>query len=104
MKKVVVLLGVLCGASMLAHAETMQGNTDETLGLTQGSQAAGAESSVQQPGAIKYKTPVEPGADKAETGSGDDVDTVNEADPSHDKDPEAGDDTDMSSKTKPLND
>lgn len=74
MKKIMVLLFVLLGASFLTHASIPQ-ETPKT-----GDQSA---------------TPVSPedkgDGEKMGNGSGDDIDTIDEGDPANDKDPEADD-------------
>ena len=77
MKKVIVLLGLLSSVPLMSYAETVQNNP---------AQGGGA-----QPAATEQSAPADSQADKMQAGSGDEVDTINEADPSKDKDPEAGD-------------
>jgi hypothetical protein len=79
MKKVIALLAVLFGLFTLAHA-TPSPIANASLPTPE---------SVEQP-----VTPTDSDADKIGNGSGDDVDTANEADPSNDNDPEADDGSD----------
>lgn len=76
MKRLMILAGVWMGISVLAHATGTQNSVDQKLGTTKDSTAV-----------------TDPNSNKMESGSGDDAETINEADPSHDKDPEASDDT-----------
>ena len=71
MRKIIILLAVLIAPYTLAHADTAQGAAKNP-----------PNAAPQQP------LPVND-ADKIGTGSGDDIDTANEADPANDKDPEA---------------
>ena len=68
MKKLFVLLVALFGMSMLVQAAVQQ-----------------------PPAATTQQPPAKNDTDKMGNGSGDDIDTVDEGDPSHDKDPEADD-------------
>ena len=86
MKKVIVLLSVLLGVSIWAHADT----TDVVPQQANGTVKA-ADSNAEP--AAGQKAPANNNADKVDSGSGDDVDTVNEADPANDIDPEADEDT-----------
>ncbi len=103
MKKVIILLGLLFGASIFAHAGTTQSVPLPALGDTQGSTAVNGTENTAQPPTTDQSSPANAGAEKVGTGSGDDIDTVNEADPANDKDPEASDDTDTDSKNTPSN-
>lgn len=71
MKKIFVLLVAFFGASMLVHAAAPQQQ--------------------QLPSATTQQPPAKNDTDKMGNGSGDDIDTIDEGDPSHDKDPEADD-------------
>jgi len=95
MKKVVVLLGILFGFSFVAHAESMPSSPQSAAGITQSNDAATTTNTDASP--VNANT-----IEKIGTGSGDDLDTVNEADPSNDKDPEAGDDLDTDVKSTPV--
>ena len=75
MKKIFVLLALCCGASMVAHA------------VTQPAAPLGTQSPsnhVSQAPLLENHEPASLGA-----GSGDDIDTANEADTDNDNDPEA---------------
>ncbi len=95
MKKIIVLLGVLFGFSFVAHAESMQSSPPSAASVTQTNDAASTTNMGDS--SVSGNT-----IDKVGTGSGDDLDTVNEADPSNDKDPEAGDDLDTDVKSTPV--
>ncbi len=69
MKKLIVLLIALFGASILVHATT----------------------TTAEPTAPAQQTPTKNDSEKIGNGSGDDIDTVDEGDPARDKDPEADD-------------
>lgn len=77
MKKLIVLTAVLFGLYSWAHAVSTQSATQQ-----------GASSSTQDD-AQQLATAVNGDADKVGTGSGDDADTANEAEPSNDSDPDA---------------
>ena len=77
MKKIIVLVMALFGASMLVHAVTVKNDSPQT------------QDSTQQP-AAEPSTP-KSDMEKVDNGSGDDIDTVDEGDPANDKDPEADD-------------
>lgn len=75
MRKIIILLAILCGA----HAANSQSTTQITL-------SPGTPDNVQQPLSTDAdKSDV----DKVGIGSGDDIDTADESDPANDKDPEA---------------
>jgi hypothetical protein len=79
MKKVIVLLVALFGASMLVHAVTGQKSPPK------------APAAKAQPAATGAASPTKDDLEKIDNGSGDDIDTVDEGDPANDKDPEADD-------------
>lgn len=79
MKKAIILLAALFGASMLVHAVTGQKSSPEA--------PAPNTQQLVAPEASSNKNDVE----KIDNGSGDDIDTVDEGDPANDKDPEADD-------------
>ena len=83
MKKIIILLVALFGASMLVHAFTGQKSSPQAPNV-----------STQQPAAGVQASPGKNDVEKVDNGSGDDIDTVDEGDPANDKDPEA-DDTSM---------
>ena len=93
MKKVIVILAILLGGSILAHADSTENMPQQVTGGT-----TGKDNSAQEPApTMEQKSPASNNADKVDSGSGDDVDTVNDADPANDKDPEADEDSGASS-------
>lgn len=80
MKKVIILLVALFGASMLVHAVTGQRSPPQA-----------PAANPQQPAAAGQQSPSKNDTEKVDNGSGDDIDTVDEGDPANDKDPEADD-------------
>ena len=88
MKNLITLLGMVLGVSPLVHAIAPQ------ISPVAPKIVDSRDKGIQQPIATEPKTLNENEAEKIGAGSGDDVDTIDEADPANDKDPEADDDSD----------
>ena len=74
MKKIIVLMLVLFGVSMVAHAVTSQNDTQQSTG-----------SSVTNDTGTQAQQPTNDNADQVGGGSGDDADTANDKDPEADQ-------------------